>query len=35
MCTPVAPPCSFIEDSFLPPDNFAGTMDELEALGCA
>lgn len=29
ICTPGKPPCNFIEDSFLPLINFAGTMAEL------
>lgn len=35
MCAPSAIPHLFIEDSYLPPMNFVGTMDELEAMGCA
>ncbi len=31
----MAPPISFIEDSFEPPSNFVGSFDVVEAIGCA
>jgi len=35
ICSPESnPPCSFIEDSYAAAENFAGTMAELEAMGC-
>jgi len=33
ICEPSAPPCVFIEDSFEAPENFHGTLDELQSLG--